>query len=155
MNPQKLQITTKDDVDNNVRRLLRIIDAKKTSGGKIRGFCPSCGYDSFEVFRSEKTKKIVWGCHNNYIDGKEEHRWEILEELHSHGIYLSEYYPVPLAEMILAEYPFFSLNKEKDIRIRTIEHKNIKIELIPSALGHPTAWDEPLYLYAVRTAKNE
>ena len=149
-------VITLEDVEKNVRKLWKITNPQSTKFGKWRGNCPVCGERSLVLARSDSTRKILLTCHNNtYIDDKEEHRKEIFEELHSQGIYLSEYYPVPLAEMIFAEYPFFSLNKEKDIRIRTIEHKNIKIELIPSALGHPTAWDEPLYLYAVRTAKNE
>jgi hypothetical protein len=34
MTPSKIQITTKDDVENNVRRLFRIIEARKTAGGQ-------------------------------------------------------------------------------------------------------------------------
>jgi len=149
-------VITLEDVEKNVRKLWKITNPQSTKFGKWRGNCPVCGERSLVLVRSESTRKILLTCHNNtYIDDKEKHRKEIFDELHSQGIYLSEYYPVPLAEMIFAEYPFFSLNKKKDIRIRTIEHKNIKIELIPSALGHPTAWDEPLYLFAIRTAKNE
>nr|EES52026.1 MAG: hypothetical protein UBAL3_94580001 [Leptospirillum ferrodiazotrophum] len=155
MTPTKLQITTIDDVVKNINRLLKIIGAKKTSGGKIRGFCPSCGYDSFEVFQSQRTKKIVWGCNNNSIDDKDEHRWEIEEELHSKRIFLEEYYPLPVTEIIFAEFPFFKLDRKKDLSVRIFEYKDIKIELIPSVLGHPTAWDEPLYLFAVRLSKDE
>ena len=155
MNPKKLQITTIDDVVTNVRRLFKIIDAKKTSGGKIRGFCPSCGYDSFEVSQSQKTKKIVWGCNNKSIEDVDEHRGEIEEELHSKRIYLEEYFPLPVTEIIFAEFPFFKLDRKKDLSVRIFEYKDVKIELIPSVLGHPTAWDEPLYLFAVRLSKDE
>lgn len=154
MTPKKLQITTIDDVVTNVRRLFKIIDARRTSGGKIRGFCPSCGYDSFEVFQSQD-KNIVWGCNNNSIDDKDEHRREIEEDLHSKRIYLKEYFPLPVTELIFAEFPFFKLDRKKDLSVRIFEYKNIKIELIPSVLGHPTAWDEPLYLFAVRLSKDE
>lgn len=150
-------IITLEDVEENVRKLCKITDPKSTNErGKWRGNCPSCGERSLVLKRSGSTRKILLTCHNNtYIDDKEEHRREIFEELHSQGIYLSEYYPVPLVEMILAEFPFFVLDRKKDTQIRKIEYNKIKIELIPSALGHPTAWDEPLYLYGVRVAKNE
>ncbi len=147
-------VITSEEVEENVQKLWEITEPSISSSGKWRGTCPSCGERSLVLERSKSTRKILWTCHNN-AEKKDEHRREILEELHFRGIYLSEYYPVPLAEMSLTEDPFFSLNKEKDIRIRKLKHKNIQIELIPSSLGHPTAWDEPLYLYAIRIAKNE
>ena len=150
-------VITSKNVEENVRRLWKITEPMASKWGKWRGTCPSCGEKSLVLERSESTKKILLTCHNNtYINDKEAHRREIFEELHAQGIYLSEYYPVPLVEMILAEFPFFRLDRKKDQQIRTIEYeKGIKIELVPSVMGHPTAWDEPLYLYAVRTAKNE
>lgn len=87
----------------------------------------------------------MWGCHNNSIDNKDEHREEIEEELRSKRIFLEEYYPLPVTEIIFAEFPFFKLDRKKDSSVRIFEYKDIKIELIPSVLGHPTAWDEPLY----------
>ena len=150
-------VVTSEDVEKNLRKLWRLTTPRVTKCGKWRGTCPSCGEKSLVLERSESTKKILLTCHNNtFINNRDEHRKEIFAELHSQGIYLSEYYPVPLAEMILAEFPLFRLDRKKDQQIRTIEYeKGIKIELIPSVMGHPTAWDEPLYLYAVRIAKNE
>ncbi len=150
-------VVTSEDVEENVRKLWKITMPQVGKWGKWRGTCPSCGEKSLVLERSESTRKILLTCHNNtYANDREEHRKEIFTELHSQGIYLSEYYPVPLVEMILAEFPFFRLDRKKDQQIQTIEYeRGIKIELIPSVMGHPTSWDEPLYLYAVRMAKNE
>ncbi len=148
-------LTKKEDVQKNLQKLVKITGLRQMASGKWRGECPACGYNTFEVSRSEENK-IVWTCHQQLYDmAREDHRKEILDELHSHGIYLKEYSPLPVTEMVLAEFPFFVFDRKKNLSIRNIDYRETKIELIPDVLGHPTAWDEPLYLLAVRQAKEE
>lgn len=145
------------DTDRNFKKLLKFAHLKCVSEGKWRGDCPACEMDSFVVTRS-LTGKILFACHHDTWsrpEVRDEHRMEIVHVLHEEGISLSDYVLPPATEMILAEYPFFVFDRKPDYRVRNWEYRNVKIKLIPSELGHPTIFDEPLYLLGVKLAKDE
>ncbi len=47
------------------------------------------------------------------------------------------------------EHPVFALATQRDTNIRCYEHGNVKLEVIPSGLGHATIFDKDILIYAV------
>lgn len=66
----------------------------------------------------------------------------------------------PKGERHSMEHPFFSLSKNRDMKIReyTSPDDKAKLTVMPSALGIPTIWDKDLVIYAatlIREAMND
>lgn len=143
---------TPEDVERNALKLLDLTGAKETGENKWRGICPLCCSETLSLRWTGKT--LLYMCHSNVRD-RAEHREELTEWIRDKGIRLDEFYAVPVVEQILAEFPFFRLDRKNNQQTHIIKYDGIRIELIPSELGHPTSYDEPLYLYAIRLAKAE
>lgn len=142
-------IVTNRDVERNATKFLNLVGAKETGENQWRGICPICAEETLSLRWTGQT--LLFTCHH-----KEEHRDELIEWQKDQGIYLSEYFAVPVVEQILAEFPFFRIDRKKNTEIIESDFGNgIKIRLVPSVLGHPTVYDEPLFLFAVRLAKSE
>ncbi|MHB8369112.1 MAG: hypothetical protein ACYDBP_05380 [Leptospirales bacterium] len=152
-------------VPEYVKKLYKYADleyiGRTDDGGMIlRGDCPVCrvrrgfgGVGTLIVthFVRSPEKKILFSC---LAEKTREHRKSILDIFRKDGIQLSGYSPVPVTELPLAEYPFFSLSTKKDTSTKVIDYGGHKIELFPSSIGHPTMGDEPLYLFSVKLAKD-
>lgn len=53
------------------------------------------------------------------------------------------------AEIPTLEYPFFSLSKTPDMKIRKFVFPNFTIEIIPGQYGMATIWDQDILLYLI------
>lgn len=49
--------------------------------------------------------------------------------------------------LLLMEMPFFSISKNPVFEIRVFDNDNVRIEVVPGALGLPTMWDKDLLIY--------
>ena len=56
---------------------------------------------------------------------------------------------VPKDDMGSMEHPLFSLSTRPDTRLRTYENKDVRVEIIPSAIGLATIHDKDILIYAI------
>jgi hypothetical protein len=56
---------------------------------------------------------------------------------------------IPKDDMGSMEHPIFSLSTKPDVRIREYEHNDIKIAILPSALGLATIHDKDVLIYCI------
>lgn len=56
---------------------------------------------------------------------------------------------VPRADMASMEHPIFSLSTRPETRTLSYEHNDVRLEIIPSAIGLPTVFDKDILIYCI------
>lgn len=56
---------------------------------------------------------------------------------------------IPKSDIASMEHPLFTLSKKPDLKIKTYDNKDSKIQIIPSVLGAATIFDKDVLIYCV------